>query len=100
MIGFHCPAFIVAIAATRMYRGLSDYLVRTDIFHSTHVAAGGQSNGTPFGKFVAPPNPDTGTNVSGSGGTQSSGQVFVTKFVTGFSSDTTEKAASGSDEPV
>jgi hypothetical protein len=99
MIGSHFSAFIVSIAATRMYRGLSDYLGRTDIFHLTHVGAGGQSNTTPFGNFVAPSSssPDVVT-ISHTGGVQT--QSDVAGSLTVASSDTTEKAARGGDETV
>jgi hypothetical protein len=40
-----------------MYRGLSDYLVSTDVLHSTHVIPGDmQTDVSPFMKFIAPPN--------------------------------------------
>jgi hypothetical protein len=100
MIGFHYSAFIVTIAATRMYRELSDYLGRTDIFHSTHVLdAGGQSSSKLIMDFVAPPSSDVDT-IPDPGGMQSDGQVSVTVSVTVTSSETAEKAASGGDETV
>ncbi len=54
-----------------MYRGLSDYLVSTDVLHSTHVIPGNmQTDGSPCGKFIAPPNTsittDSGSIPSGS----------------------------------
>jgi hypothetical protein len=100
MIGFHYSAFIMSIAAARMYRGLSDYLGRTDIFHSTHVLpASRQPNSRPFGNFVAPPSSDI-VIISASGGMQSDAQVSDTGSLTVGSSDNAEKAASGGDEIV
>jgi hypothetical protein len=60
-----------------MYRGLSDYLRRTSVVHSTQVtprAGAVPWNSTPFGHFVAPPG--TG-NISGFGSTQGAGQSCV-----------------------
>jgi hypothetical protein len=66
---------IVSIAATRMYRGLSDYLSRTSFFHSTQLTPGAvPSNSTPFGKFIATPGPG---NTSGLGSMQSDSESFV-----------------------
>ena len=52
-----------------MYRELSEYLGRTNVFHSTHVTPSPgveRSNSTPFGRLIAPP---------GTGNTSSFGNV-------------------------
>lgn len=53
-----------------MYRGLSDYLGRTNYFQSNRAITPGAlpSNGTPFGNFIARPGPG---NASGLGNMQS-----------------------------
>jgi hypothetical protein len=85
-----------------MYRGLSDYLGRTNYFHSTQVTPGAVlSNSTPFGNFIAP----SGTgNISGLGSMQGGSQssVQVTCSLTAASSNDTgeEKAPSVGDENV
>jgi hypothetical protein len=55
-----------------MYRGLSDYLGRTNFFHSSRLKPV-PSNITPFGlgNFMAPPGPD---DTSGLGSMQSDSQ--------------------------
>jgi hypothetical protein len=93
---------IVAIASTRMYRGLSDYLGRTSFFHLTQVTPGAVlSNSTPFGNFVAPPS--TG-NISGfgsmHGGSQSSVPVIGSLTVASSNGAGEEKAPSVGDENV
>jgi hypothetical protein len=96
----------VSIAATRMYRGLSDYLGRIDHLHSTNVVPGGQSNTTPFGKFVAQVPPDT--SITSGGRMQSVGQAWGQVSVSGsltFASsnnaaENLKKTASGGDEAV
>jgi hypothetical protein len=86
-----------------MYRGLSDYLGRTSVFHSTRVVTPGAvpSNSTPFGEFVAPPG--TG-NISGFGSMQGGSQssVLVIDSLTAASSNDAgeEKASSVGDENV
>jgi hypothetical protein len=99
MIGFHFSALIVSIAATRMYRGLSDYLVHSDIFHMVHVDPAGQLNNIPFGNFTTRPGAG---NTSDTGGMQSGGQLTVggslTSLTFGSSNGAAKKAASGGDE--
>ena len=74
-VRFLLSVCIVSIAATRMYRGLSDYLRRTDYLHSTRVTPGAvPSNGTTFGNFASFPDTD---NISGLGSIQSGGQSSV-----------------------
>jgi hypothetical protein len=48
-----------------MYRGLSDYLGRTDHLHSTSVTPGGKLDNTPFGKFIAQVPPDASITSGG-----------------------------------
>lgn len=101
----HLPALcMVSIAATRMYRGLSDYLGRTTFFHSTQVTPGPgavHSNSTPFGNFIAPPSPD---NISGfesmQGGSRSSFQGIGSLTVASSNDAGEEKAPSVGDESV
>ncbi len=58
-----------------MYRGLSDYLGRTVLFHSNQVIPSmPPPSSTVLGRFVA--RPDTG-DTSGFGSTQSHGQESV-----------------------
>jgi hypothetical protein len=84
-----------------MYRGLSDYLVHADIFHSVHAAPAGQLNSIPFGNFTIRPGV---VNISDSEGMQSNGQQTVggslASITFASSSDATKKAASGGDETV
>ena len=95
----HYSVIIMSIAATRVYRGLPDYFGRADRPHSTQVTPSGQ-----LGRFVARP----GTSyLSGSGVTQSSGQIFAMASLTPASDDSSGngamvkvKVASGSHETV
>jgi len=99
----HLPALcIVSIAATRMYRDLSNYLGRTTFLHSTQVTPGAvPSNGTPFGKFIAPPGMG---NTSGFGnmqnGSESSVQVIGSITVASSNDVGEEKALRVGDENV
>lgn len=87
-----------------MYRGLSDYLGRTNYFNSTRAYPGPvRSNSTPFGNFIARPGPG---NTSGFGSVQtrsgSQTSVLVIGSLTAASSDDggEQKAPSVSDENV
>lgn len=65
----------MSIAAARMYRGLSDYLGRTNYIQSTRVTPGaGPSNSASFGNFIARPGPG---NTSDPGSMQSDGESSV-----------------------
>jgi len=93
---------IVSIAATRMYRGLSDYLRRTSVFHSTQVTPGAlPSKSIPFVKFMAPPG--TG-NISGfgsmEGGSQSTVQVMGSQTAASSNDAGEEKTPNEGDESV
>lgn len=58
-----------------MYRGLSDYLGRTNYFQSTPVTPGAlPSNSVPFGNFIARPGPG---NTSGLGDMQGDSESSV-----------------------
>jgi hypothetical protein len=85
-----------------MYRGLSDYLGRTNFFHSTRVTPGVvRSNSTPFGNFIAAPG--TG-NIPGLGsmqsGSPSSVQVIGSVTAASSNDEGEEKAPSVGDENV
>ena len=85
-----------------MYRGLSDYLCRTDYLHSTRVTPGAvPSNGTTFGNFASFPDTD---NTSGLGSVQSGGHTSVHAIgslsVTTIHDAEGEKAPSVGDENV
>lgn len=72
-----------------MYRGLSDYLGRTNFF-STPSPGVMRSNSIPFGNFVAPP-PRT-VNTSGFGGSsQSSVQIIGSLTLTVASNEDLEE---------
>lgn len=91
----------MSIAATRMYRGLSDYLIHADVFHSVHVAPAGQLNSIPFGNFTTRPGAG---NISDPGGMQSNSQQTVggslTSLTIASTSDAAKKAARRGDEAV
>lgn len=84
-----------------MYRGLSDYLGRTDHLHSTSVTPGGKSDNTPFGKFIAQVPPDA--SITSGGLMQIGDQVSVRGSLTFASSnniaavENLKEAASGGD---
>lgn len=89
-----------------MYRELSDYLGRTNVFHSTNVTpspGAGLSNSTPFGKLIAPPGTgNTSSFGNMQGGTQSSVLVIGSPSVAPSDSDDAgeEEAPSVGDENV
>jgi hypothetical protein len=63
-----------------MYRELSDYLGRTNVFHSTNVTPSpghGCSNSTPFGRLIVPP----GTGNTYSFGNKQSGSHSSVLFI-------------------
>lgn len=98
-------AYLVSIAATRMYRGLSDYLGRIDHLHSTNVIpdSDGQSNTTPFGKFIAQVPPDV--SITSGGRMQIGDQVSIRGSLTFASANNAavenlKEAAGGGDEAV
>jgi hypothetical protein len=84
-----------------MYRGLSEYLGRTNVFNTPSPGVV-RSNTTPFGNFIAPP-PHT-CNTSGLGnmqsGSQSSVQIIGSVTVASSNDSGEEKVLSVGDENV
>lgn len=84
-----------------MYRGLSDYLGRTNFFHSNRASPVVPLNSAPFGNFIAPPGPgDTSDLGSMQSGSQSSVQVIGSLTAASSNDGGEEKAASVGDENV
>jgi hypothetical protein len=88
-----------------MYRQLSDYLGRANVFHMTQVSpVAVRSNSTPFGKFIAAPGTGNSSSFGNMQGDSRSSVIVIGSLNTltvDLSNDAgEEKASSVGDENV